>query len=186
MGQPDLETRTRRLEDREAIRELVGRYGFVIDNRDTEGLAELFCEDAVLESQDGVMNSTGRAAIVQMFKGRFAVLGPTFHFTHDHAITLNESDPDAGIGLIASHAEVTRNGTAMLAAIRYHDEYRREGSRWRFARRKLSFFYYVSVGEYVEAMKSPLRQRAYGDERPADWPESLETWKRYRASGSGS
>lgn len=186
MGQPDLETRIRRLEDREAIRELVGRYGFVIDNRDVDGLTELFCEDAVLESEDGVMNSAGRAAIVQMFKGRFAVLGPTFHFTHDHAITLDEHDPDVGSGLIASHAEVTRNGATMLAAIRYHDEYRREGGRWRFARRKLSFFYYVPVGEYAEAMKGTLRQRAYGDQRPADWPESLETWKRYCASETGS
>jgi hypothetical protein len=34
-------------------------------------------------------------------------------------------------------------------------------------------------------MKSALRQRAYGDQRPADWPETLDTWKRYKqAEGS--
>lgn len=186
MTDPDLATRIRRLEDREAIRELVGRYGFVIDNRDIEGLAELFCEDGVLQSQDGVMNARGRAAIVEMYKGRFAVLGPTFHFTHDHAITLDERDPDSATGIIASHAEVTRNGETMLAAIRYHDRYRRENGRWRFASRMLSFFYYTPVEQYVETMKSALRQRAYGEPRPADWPESLATWQRYVSGDAGA
>ena len=186
MSHTDLETRIRRLEDREAIRELVGRYGYVIDNRDIDGLAELFCEDGVLQSQDDVMNARGRAAVVALYKGRFAVLGPTFHFTHDHAITLDEDDPDSAEGIIASHAEVTRNGETMLAAIRYHDRYRREGGRWRFASRVLSFFYYTPVAQYVEAMKSPLRQRAYGDQRPADWPETLATWKLYRSTEPGA
>ena len=184
MSQPDLATRLRRLEDREAIRELVGRYGYVIDNRDIDGLAEIFCEDGVLQSQDGIMNAEGRAAIVEMYRGRFAVLGPTFHFTHDHAITLDEQDADSASGIIASHAEVTRNGETMLAAIRYHDRYRREAGRWRFAKRVLSFFYYTPTAQYVETMKSALRQRAYGDERPADWPEALATWKHYQASNA--
>lgn len=180
MSTADLAARIRRLEDRDALRELVGRYGFVIDNRDIEGLADLFTEDGVLQSQDGIMNARGRAAIVEMYKGRFAALGPTFHFTHDHAIRFDEHDPDAASGIIASHAEVTRNGETMLAAIRYHDRYRRDAGTWRFAGRLLSFFYYTPVAEYIDAMKSPLRQRAYGDQRPADWPETLATWQRYK------
>jgi uncharacterized protein (TIGR02246 family) len=185
MSQTDLATRIRRLEDREAIRELVGRYGYVIDNRDLDGVAGLFCEDALLESQDGVMQARGRAAIIELYKGRFAALGPTFHYTHDHAITLDDGDPDAATGIIASHAEVMRNGEAMLAAIRYFDDYRREDGRWRFAKRSLAFFYYTPAGQYIETMTSTLRQRAYGDQRPADWPETLETWKRYKALEAG-
>ena len=186
MSPSELEIRLRRLEDREAIRELVGRYGYVIDNRDLEGVAELFCEDAILESRDGVMQARGRAAIIELYKGRYAALGPTFHYTHDHAITLHETDPDVATGIIASHAEVTRNGEAMLAAIRYFDDYRREDGRWRFAKRSLAFFYYTPAGQYVDTMTSTLRQRAYGDQRPADWPETLETWKRYKAREAGS
>jgi ketosteroid isomerase-like protein len=182
MNQPDLASRIRKLEDREAIRELVGAYGYTIDNRDIDALAELFCVDGVLQSADGIMNAQGRAAVVEMYKGRFAVLGPTFHFTHDHAITLDEADANRARGVIASHAEVTRNGETMLAAIRYHDDYRREGGRWRFARRVLNFFYYTPVAEYIDCMKSALRQRAYGDQRPSDWPESLESWQRYKGS----
>jgi uncharacterized protein (TIGR02246 family) len=182
MSHADLATRIRRLEDREAIRELVGAYGYSIDNRDIDGLAELFCSDGVLQSADGIMNAQGRAAIVEMYKGRFAVLGPTFHFTHDHAITLDDADDDRASGVIASHAEVTRNGETMLAAIRYHDAYRREAGRWRFAKRVLNFFYYTPVVQYEECMKSELRQRAYGDQRPADWPETLPTWQRYQST----
>lgn len=182
MSQTDLATRLRRLEDREAIRELVGAYGYTIDNRDIDGLAELFCSDGVLQSADGIMNAQGRAAIIEMYKGRFAVLGPTFHYTHDHAISLDDADADRASGVIASHAEVTRNGETMLAAIRYHDAYRREGGRWRFAKRVLHFFYYTPVVQYVECMKSERRQRAYGDQRPADWPETLVTWQRYQAT----
>ncbi len=180
MHQTDLVARIRRLEDREAIRELVAAYGYTIDNRDIDGLAALFCSDGVLQSADGIMNAAGRAAIVDMYKGRFAVLGPTFHFTHDHAITLDETDPDRASGIIASHAEVTRHGETMLAAIRYHDDYRREEGRWRFAKRVLAFFYYTPVVQYIDCMKSALRQRAYGDQRPADWPETLATWQRYQ------
>ena len=182
----DLAARVRRLEDREQIRELVGRYGYTIDNRDIDALGECFTKDGVLQSQDGIMNAQGRAAVVEMYRGRFKVLGPTFHFTHDHAIEFDAADSDAASGVIASHAEVTRNGETMLAAIRYHDRYRREGGRWRFAQRVLSFFYYTPITQYVEAMKSPLRQRAYGDQRPADWPESLESWKLYQSSASSA
>lgn len=185
MSPSELEIRLRRLEDREAIRELVGRYGYVIDNRDLDGVAELFCEDGILESQDGVMQARGRAAIIELYKGRYAALGPTFHYTHDHAIALDEADPDTATGIIASHAEVMRNGEAMLAAIRYFDNYRREDGRWRFAKRSLAFFYYTPAGQYVDTMTSTLRQRAYGDQRPADWPETLETWKRYKARETG-
>ena len=185
MTDSDLAARVRRLEDRAAIHELVGAYGYTIDNRDIDALGELFMEDGVMMSLDGVMNARGRAAIIDLYKGRFSALGPTFHFTHDHALTFG-SDPDRASGIIASHAEVTRNGETMLAAIRYHDDYccerGRNGDRWRFAKRALSFFYYTPTAQYVEMMKSTLRQRAYGDQRPADWPENLDSWKQYRAT----
>lgn len=180
MNEADLAARVRRLEDRVAIRELVGRYGYVIDNRDIAGLGELFTTDGILQSQDGIMNAHGRSAVVAMYHGRFAVLGPTFHYTHDQLLEFHATDPDRASGVVASHAEVTRNNETMLAAIRYFDEYRREADRWRFAKRRLAFFYYTPILQYDEVMRSALRQRAYGDQRAADWPESLPTWQRYK------
>ena len=64
-----------------------------------------------------------------------------------------------------SHAEMNRNGQAMITAIRYHDRYRRHEGAWRFSERVLTFFYYVPATQYVDALGDGLagRMRAYGD-----------------------
>ena len=78
-------------------------------------------------------------------------------------------------------AEMHRDGVAMIAAIRYHDMYRRYLGNWRFSERILSFFYYVPAAEYVEALEAGLatRMRAYRDKSAPDWPERLPTWKKF-------
>jgi len=182
MNSPDdLLRRIRRLEDRAEIGELVGRYCLVMDDRDMTGMTELFTSDAVVRSSDGVMHASGLPAVVAMFRGRFAVLGPSNHFTHDRIVRFEENDPDAASGIVLAHAEMNRKGQPMLAAIRYADRYRRLQGRWRIAERVLSFFYYVPTAEYLDALGPGLaaRMRAYDVARPADWPEGLETWREY-------
>jgi len=106
------------------------------------------------------MDATGRAAVVEQFHGRFAVLGPSNHFTHDHVITFDDSDPSRAKGLVNAHAEVVRNGRPLLTSLRYHDEYRHEDGCWRFHVRTLSFFYYVEPRRYQEVMLGALRNEA--------------------------
>lgn len=175
------EQRLWRLESRVAIDQLIARYGFAVDNRDTDSLAECFTADAGVRSLDGMMNARGRAEVIAMYRGRFAVLGPTFHFTHDRLVEFDALDELAATGLVAAHAEVVRNGGTLWAAIRYQDRYRFEAGQWRVSERVLSFLYYTPADEYVETLKSQLRQRAYGDQRPADWPESLATYQAQQA-----
>jgi hypothetical protein len=177
----DLEQRIRRLEDRVEIGELVARYGLVMDDRDLANMPSLFTPDVTIRSADGVMNSRGRDTVVEMFRGRFAVLGPSNHFTHDRIVTFDDGGPDRATGLVLSHAEMNRRGGPMLAAIRYHDEYRRHEGRWKFASRLLSFFYYLPTDQYFDALGAGLakRNRAYDQPRAADWPESLPTWRQY-------
>ncbi|MGC8517786.1 MAG: nuclear transport factor 2 family protein [Steroidobacteraceae bacterium] len=178
----DLSALTRRitaLEDRLALRELVARYGVAVDDRDIEALAALFTPEAVFRSQDGVMSAHGRAAIIEQFHARFSALKATNHVAHDQIIELNSKDPDRATGLVSSHAEVWRNGQALITALRYRDQYRRHEGRWCFAERSLSFLYYLPVAEYAEGLGSRLRMRAYGDQRPADYPEGLPSWRRY-------
>ena len=175
-----LEERIQQIEDREAIRELVATYCLVVDSRDMENIAECFCEDGGMTSRDGIMNAVGRAAVIKQFHQRFAVLGPSFHYTHDHAIWFDEQEPgDRAFGLVNSHAEVVRNGRPMIAAIRYEDEYRRASGRWRFRMRTLSFFYYLSPAEYSAVLPTPLRNRAYQAPLPADFPEASEPYVEY-------
>ncbi len=174
-----LEERLARLEDIEAIRALVARYGFAIDDRDLEAVAALFTHDGRFRSKDGAMDASGRRHVLAQFEGRFAALGPTNHFSHDHLVWLDDTSAGSARGLVSAHAEVVRNGRPMVVALRYEDRYRREDGAWRFADRLLSFFYYVDVREYAEAILTPLRMRAYEHPAPADYPEGLETWRRY-------
>jgi ketosteroid isomerase-like protein len=174
-----VEQRIARLEARMQIRELIARYCFTIDERDIEGIGQCFTRDGSFRSLDGVMNASGRDAVVAQFHGRFAVLGPSNHFTHDHIIRFDDGDAARATGIVNSHAEVVRNDEPMFASLRYHDEYRLEESRWRFHIRTLAFFYYVQPANYREAMSGSLRNRAYQKPQSADFPELVPTWQRY-------
>jgi hypothetical protein len=170
---PNLTDRVLRLEDRAAIQELGVLYGFVMDERDEEGIRQIFCADATLRSQDGVFAATGIEEIVATYLGRFAALGPTNHFSHGHVVRFDDADSDRATGLLAGHAEVSRNGVAMQVALRYKDAYRRVEGSWRFADRLMSYMYYLPFSELSSGLGEADSVRAYGDRRPADWPEVL-------------
>ncbi|MDT9591707.1 nuclear transport factor 2 family protein [Nocardioides zeae] len=165
------EQRLQRLEDREEIQELGILYGYVMDERDEEGIRQIFAPDAALRSADGVFAAHGIDEIVDTYLGRFKALGPTNHFSHGHVVRFGD-DPDRARGLLASHAEVDRNGVAMQVALRYKDEYVRNDGRWQFASRLMSYMYYLPIAE-LSQLGNRNSVRAYGDERPSDWPESL-------------
>ncbi|MBS0394223.1 MAG: nuclear transport factor 2 family protein [Proteobacteria bacterium] len=174
-----LEQRIARLEARAEIRELVGRYCLAVDERDLAGIAECFAHEGIMRSLDGVMNAHGRAEVIEQFHGRFAVLGPSNHYTHDHLIWFDPAAADRARGLLNTHAEVVRNGEFLVASLRYHDRYCLEDGRWRFAERALAFFYYARPGDLAGVMASPLRNRAYPEPVAADFPERSPHWVAY-------
>jgi ketosteroid isomerase-like protein len=181
MTDPDILRRLDRLESRAEIAEIVALYCKACDDRDVPLLRSLFTPDAVVRSKDGVMVSEGIDSVMEMYRGRFEVLGLSVHWTHDHILRFDDADPDRATGEVFGHAESHRNGVSLVASLRYEDSYRRVDGRWKFAERILAFAYYVPVTEYPEALGDSLRQRAYGDRRPADYPESLESWTGWRA-----
>ena len=158
-SQASLEQRLEAVEDRLAIRDLVARYVFAADDRDVTALTGLFTETGVFRSVDGAMSATGRTAIADQFKARFSMMGVSNHITHDHVITLEGGGRASGI--VSSHAELWRNDTATIAAIRYADRYEKgRDSRWRFAERTLAFLYYLPVKDYAAALGRLDRNRA--------------------------
>ena len=185
MSDVHLEARVQQLEDRVAISDLVARYGFTVDDRDIKALAKLFAGNGRFRSQDGVLDAQGRDAIMDQFHGRFAVLGPTNHVTHDHLIWFDADDPDRAFGRLNSHAEVVRHGRTLVTALRYADEYVRSIDGWQFADRLLSFLYYVPAVDYAEALESNTRMRVYDEPTPGDWPEGLKSWQAYYGETSG-
>jgi ketosteroid isomerase-like protein len=170
----ELEKRIERLESRFQLDELVSAYCMACDDHDMVRLRSLFTDDVRIWSKDGVMNASGIDDVMQMFVNMFAIRGPSFHWTHDH--TIRVSGPTDAEGLIMAHAETTPHDTVSLAAIRYRDKYRKEQSGWKIAERELSFLYYMPASDYSDHFKGNLRMRVYGEERPADYPESLPTW----------
>lgn len=174
-------TRIDRLESRFAISEIVAKYCKSCDDRDVPLLRSLFTEDAVIRSKDGVMTADGIHAVMQMYGGRFEVLGISAHWTHDHMVSFDDADPDHATGEVFGHAEAHRNGQTLVACLRYEDDYRRENGVWKFRQRVLSFLYYVPVQDYPAALGETDRQRAYGDRRPADYPEKFPHWSSWKA-----
>jgi uncharacterized protein (TIGR02246 family) len=63
-----LEARLQALEDREAIRELIARYGPLADSGDAEGVAALWAEDGVYAIA-GMGEACGREAIAALIEG---------------------------------------------------------------------------------------------------------------------
>jgi len=177
MTSEELGKRLQRLEDREAIRDLVACYGQVVDDRDLEGVQALFTEDAVFRTRGGEMNAMGLAAVMDNFRGRFQAMTASGHFVHDHIISF-QSD-SAAQGFVTSHAELVRDGQSFIVAMRYHDQYRRVEDKWQFSERVVSFFYYLPTHRYPELL--PRRERVYGYGEPvaADWPEGTDTYQSY-------
>ena len=167
------------LESRESIRALATAYAIACDEHDMPRLAELFAVDAVFCSPNGAMVSEGRGAILEMFSTILQTRGPGFHWTHDVQSTIDPENPDRAAGLVYSHAETTPHGVVSLAAMKYHDMYIREQGVWRFSRREINFFYYVPIGKYAEGLKQTDRVYINDAWHPADFPESLDSWRRF-------
>lgn len=174
-----LEQRIDRIESRTQISELSTAYAIACDEHDIPRLGGLFTADARLDSPTGAMVANGRDEIESMFIEVFKVRGPAFHWTHDHSITIDASDPDRASGLVLCHAETSPNGIASVAALRYYDDYRRENGRWFFARRELHFLYYVPMTDLPNALNNRNRVDIGGERKPADFPESLPAWQAF-------
>ena len=179
-----LEARLTEVQDRLALRELIARYCLAIDDRDLATLSGLFAPDAFFGSADRAMGATGREAVLRQFEARYAAMGASNHVNHDQVLEFD--GPGRARGRVSLHAEVWRNGKAMITAIRYLDRYVKLDGRWYFAERLLSMMYYLPVEEYREAMGVLERNRASGQALPADWPERMPTWRDYRPSGGGA
>jgi hypothetical protein len=140
-----LEQRVRRLEDRFAINDLVVRYATLLDDAQWDDLGELFTEDGVFASPNST--TVGRAAIVENFKAKHAPFPVTWH--DPHGIVVEFDGDDLARGTVIGYAELGSPDVTVATSIRYQDDYRREGGRWRFARRHVLSVYGMPMGELV-------------------------------------
>ena len=175
-----LAARLDRLESKDAIRDIATAYAIACDEHDMPRLMNLFTVDACFDAPNGSMVAKGKAAIQTLFEKTFKIRGPAYHWTHDITIEIDPADPDRGTGLVLSHAETTPNGIVSIAAMRYQDDYRRESDgQWRFAKRVISFLYYVPAGDYSQGLNHPDRVVMGGHRLKADYPEALPAWQAF-------
>jgi len=179
MRDDDLEARIRRLEDRAELGELVAVYGRLLDDRDVDGVVALYTEDAVFDSTDGPM--TGRAAVMDYYRGQLDRYGMTYHYPHSH--TIEFTGPDDATGVVSAHGELALPPPRLGVARRYLDGYRRGGGRGRFVPRRALQLSAAPRAELPDVLAGTLRRRWPGPEpAPADIPESLPTWQAYSRS----
>lgn len=178
----DLAERVARLEALEEIRELVARYGMVVDDRDVDALADMFTSDASFGLAAGMEPNRGRQAVIDFYADRMAAFGATYHYPHSLVIELDPERPGHATGMVNAHAELALDGRTLVTALRYYDEYRVEGGRWCFVERRVAMIYYMDMADLAAGGLSDLDRKRYFDTvGPAEIPESLDTWKRFFA-----
>jgi ketosteroid isomerase-like protein len=162
-----------RLTDRAELQDLVNRYALAVDDHNLATVREMFTRDATFLRRGSTAH--GRETVLRSLERSMRRYGPTIHTPHLQLI--DWIDDDNATGVATGHAELALSGTLMVAAYRYHDTYRRDGGRWRFAKRELLFLYGTPAADFSTAFADPLRLR-WPDEPPsaADLPESVPTW----------
>jgi len=122
---PALEARLQALEDREAIRDLIARYGPLADSGDAQGVAGLWAEDGVYAIA-GFGEAKGRAEIAALIDGdnhRQLMADGCAHVLGPVAIDLNDDSATA-----RGHSLVLRwTGSAF-------EVHRVAANRWELAR----------------------------------------------------
>jgi hypothetical protein len=146
--------RLQHLEDLEAVRHSWRDYCMRLDSEDWTGLADVYCEDGVLEMVgldallpgiDGVYR--GRKSIIDDFyipaiKG---AANPTANlFATGHISTNMQIDLDGDEAkTLAYFFEIVANNTVLIGT--YQHRMRRESARWRFAFLRISVRYHAQL-----------------------------------------
>ncbi|MEM7079857.1 MAG: nuclear transport factor 2 family protein [Pseudomonadota bacterium] len=137
-----LETQVAQLAAKDAIRELTHRYCHAVVDGDADAIVELFCGDGQFIAH--TLKPRGRDELLAFY--RAGVGGKTHKpFVQNHVIEF--ADDTHATGRCSVEIRVWQHGQAYTQAGHYHDTYRSEGGRWRFAKR-----------EYISYHNAPWRQ----------------------------
>jgi hypothetical protein len=93
--------------------------------------------------ESGTIREQGREPLLGMYREAFQGLGP-MPCVHNHVITL---EGDTATGVTSVEIRMVQGGVAITAAGHYEDRFRRVGSDWRFAHRKLLLYHQVPHAE---------------------------------------
>ena len=96
-------------------------------------------------------------------------MGLTIHTPH-YGLYSFVTD-DHATGLVGAHLEMVLGGGSTYGAVRYVDEYRRDGDRWRIAARDMRTIYIGDWSKAAAVFASPIPVQWPGTEpQPSDYP----------------
>jgi uncharacterized protein (TIGR02246 family) len=131
-----LEKRVQQLQDEQAIREVVIRYGEYLDARDYAGYASLFASDGVWTG--GFGSATGPAAIQEMLEKNLGKPEPGFiNKSNFHLMTTVVVNVDGDTAKVRSRYTFFTASPENKPALagRYVDEFVRENGQWKIKKR---------------------------------------------------
>lgn len=139
---PSLEDRLRAVEDQLAIADLRARYCHLLDERRWPEFIALFTEDGVFEGLSAVR---GRAALTTFFSQRVPAMTEEFwHFCSNGTVVL---DGDRATGRISMEYLSVMKGVSYVSAGHYDDEMVKQDGVWRFASRRITFYFLAPLHE---------------------------------------
>jgi ketosteroid isomerase-like protein len=128
----DLEDRLKRIEDRQALQDVLHAYCTAIDTMtDLDGLMECFTEDAVFDATGiGLPRFEGQVAIRGFFAQVFGDMTHHAHYTANFAIDKLEND-EAFCRNYAIGNGRAKDGRIIEAYVRYYIHFVRTPSGWK-------------------------------------------------------
>ena len=141
-----LEARIRTLEDTDAIRNLKSRYAAYCDDQyDADGIAGLFAEDAVWETQ-GIGPFVGREAIREFFRGASALFTFAIHYGLNGQIEVHGDEARAQ-WFSFMPCTLGKDNRAMWRAGIDQEEYVRVNGAWMFKRKSSAPLFFTPFEE---------------------------------------
>lgn len=168
---PTIEERIGHLEDIHAIAQLRAAYCQALDQGRWEDLADTFTEDGAFI---GLSTARGRKEMLEFFPGLNAsTVTSWWHFSSNETV---EIDGDEATGTTWLLQPCVVDGEAQLAAGRYADSLVRTPQGWRFAERRVSFFFWSSLEAGWDAARFSFPPAAAAaDERTMERVESARS-----------
>lgn len=147
-----LEANLARLTAIEEIRQLKGRYFRLLDGRDFQAMADVFCHDAQFDCTDGLrtMNAQGQleGPVGPVVEGRDNIMSwisesfadrTSLHHGHNHEVTIVSENEACGIVSMEDRIRTPdRRRVVIEAAGHYRERYRLEDGQWRIAYARLT------------------------------------------------
>lgn len=146
MNESTLENRVKRLEDIEEIKRLKAGYTYYADQWKYKELSDLFSENIKVDFGPlGIYQ--GKKEVMKFYEETVpGLLSFMMHTLHNPIIDVNG---DKATGLWYWHLSGTHrpSQTAVWAAGKYEEEYRREHGRWKFSLMKVPILYFTTFDE---------------------------------------